>query len=63
MRFMRINWGKVLVLVLVCEALLLYWSTIQHSQTVRQLKANSELQQLPVSAVPQAEPERSGKTG
>jgi hypothetical protein len=43
----------VLVLVLICETLLLYWSALQHSRVEQQLRADAKLRQHSVSAVPQ----------
>jgi hypothetical protein len=60
----RLNWRKVVALVLVCELLLLYWSALQQKEADRQLqKQSSQLleqsgqpQELPVSAAPQPAP-------
>lgn len=63
MRFIRLNWGKVMVLVLVCELLLFYWSALQHSLTLQQLKAEDKLRQPPISAVKKTEPGTPGGGG
>ncbi|KIL39772.1 hypothetical protein SD70_17850 [Gordoniibacillus kamchatkensis] len=50
---MRLNWRKVIVLILVCELLMLYWSTLQHKEAVRQIQEQNLQQERPVSAAPQ----------
>jgi hypothetical protein len=61
---MRLNWRKIVLLVLLCELLLLYWSTIQHTETVRELQTNDRHEQAsrPVTVVPKPAPGEDSAT-
>jgi hypothetical protein len=47
----RLNWRKILFLVLCAELLLLYWNSLNRTDTVRQPERPGQKTERPVSSV------------